>query len=157
MVTHICNRSVRFISGRSTYNRVAFAVTFINKCPILLIPYVKILVYDSFLPGFRHRSGSRPEDEPFPKCSVPFHHSSPFVNNSVTSWEIDIFRRSASSRMRFNNHVGKVTEILVLGSPSTVLRPAPSRAPPLPIPPITVYYLVSTKLNKLFDLGDIFK
>ena len=138
MVAHAGNRSIRFVSGRTVDNRAGFAVAFLNKSPILPIPCIEVFAHDSFLPGFRHRSGSRPEDEPFPKCSVPFHRSSPFVNNSVISWEIGIFRRSASSHIISKSHVGRLTENLVLATPSIGFLPAPLREPPLPYPPIVV-------------------
>ena len=64
------------------------------------------------------------------------------------SWNVESLRRSASLRMKFNNHVGNESEILDLDSPSIVLRPAPSRTPPVPIPPIIYIIFVPTKLSK---------
>ena len=138
MVANVRNRSIRFISGRLVDNRIVFAVALLDKYPVFPVPCIEILAHDSFLPGFRHHSGSCPEDEPFPKSSVPFHLSSPLVNNSVISWDVDIFRRSASSRMRSKSHVGRLRENLVLATPSIGFLPAPLREPPLPYPPIVV-------------------
>lgn len=63
-----------------------------------------------------------------------------------------MWSRIAMSRRCETKLTGSVTEIFILGSPSINLRPAPSRAPPLPIPPIVLYQLVYAKVVIIFEI-----
>jgi hypothetical protein len=134
-----------------------FAVALVDKCAVVAIPCLEVFAHYTLLTGVGHSAGTCPKVEPFPKTSAAFHRSIPFVSSSVMSNDVDCRRRSASSLIKLSSQVGRVSEILVLGSPSIVFLPAPSRAPPLPIPPISFYLLVFTNIINYFDLGDIFK
>lgn len=60
-------------------------------------------------------------------------------------------RLSASSRTSVRSEAGSVTDILILGSPSSDFLPAFSRAPPLPNPPMINSYKVYAKINIKFE------